>query len=254
MSKNGNIERRKGGSSCLPGRRQSSLSTYSYIGVHLMAGVRHGASRARGLPRMRRAQHQTGLSLSIPGLAQPLCHAKKLAARGDSRVLNSAGSRPGPWGFRATWRAERVARSVAWQRQVPIGGKPVCQYPVYGAAPTPGGGGQGFGGLGRAQSARPKPPSKGSPFPPQWEGGRGDGSHTCPERWSLACPRMNYTRENPHPWVAAGQWPSERPGCDPGDGGFWMHPAPRAGRGRGGTALLVGAGALEDGDVEQAEE
>ena len=65
---------------------------------------------------------------------------------------------------------------------------------------------------------------------------------------------MNYTRENPHPWVAAGQWPSERPGCDPGDGGFWMHPAPRAGRGRGGTALLVGAGALEDGDVEQAEE
>ena len=53
-------------------------------------------------------------------------------------------------------------------------------------APRPG---QGFGVLGRALCARPKTPSQGSPSPPQWEGGRGDGSHTCPGRWSLACPQ-----------------------------------------------------------------
>jgi len=80
---------------------------------------------------------------------------------------------------------------------------PACM-PASGVWPCPhpqprpqgvGAGGKGLGVWG-GRFARPKPPSKGSPFAPQWEGGRGDGSHTCPERWSLACPQNEL---HPHP-------------------------------------------------------
>ena len=85
------------------------------------------------------------------------------------------------WEMRASLNSDRCS-SVWGQACMPAFGVWCCPHPQ----PRPHARAGVWGGR---KAPAPNTPSKGSPFPPQWEGGRGDGSHTCPGRWSLACPQ-----------------------------------------------------------------